>query len=80
VSAAGEAASRRWEYRFGVETAGGADPAMTMLIGVLGWPTLVFTFTAAQFAAFKKSLEKHGIELTGVSRLPSWDEPREGED
>jgi len=59
--------SRRWDYTFGLSAAG-ADPAMALLMSVMDWPTLTMTFSLSQFAAFKKSLERHGIELTGVSR------------
>lgn len=61
-------AGRRWDYAFGVQADAGAEPAMVLLMAVLDWPSLTMTFSVAQFAAFKKGLEKHGIELTGVTR------------
>ena len=63
-------ASRRWDYSFGVGSAEGADPAVVLLMSVLDWPSLTMTFTVAQFAAFGKGLEKHGVELTEVVRRP----------
>jgi hypothetical protein len=61
-------ASERWDYSFGVDTAPDADPAMIVLMGVLDWPDLTLTLSVAQFAAFKKGLSNHGVELTGVTR------------
>jgi hypothetical protein len=63
-----EIASQRWDYAFEVQTADGADRAVALLLGVLDWPTLTMTFSVAQFAAFRKGLEKHGVELAGVTR------------
>jgi hypothetical protein len=61
-------AGQRWDYGFEVEGADEADPAVTLLLGVLGWPSLTMTFSVAQFASFKEGLGKHGIELAGVTR------------
>jgi hypothetical protein len=61
-------ASQRWDYAFEVQTADEADPAIVLLLGVLDWPSLNMTFSVAQFAAFNRGLEKHGIELTEVTR------------
>jgi hypothetical protein len=63
-------ASGNWDYTFGVSAVFGADPAMVMLMAVIGWPTLAFTFSVAAFAAFKEGLAEHGVELTGVTRRP----------
>lgn len=70
-------ASRRWDYSFGVGSAENADPAVVLLTAILGWPTLTMTLSVAGFAAFRKGLEKSGVELTEVTRRPH---PEEGKD
>lgn len=62
------AVGARWDYEFEVEAADDADPAMVLLMGVLDWPSVTLTLGVAQFAAFKKGLERHGIELARVTR------------
>lgn len=62
-----------WEYSFAVEPADGAEPALVILCGLM-WPgRITMTFRIAQFAAFKKGLERHGLEMSAVTRKPTTD-------
>lgn len=63
-----------FDYIFSLETSVEAEPALTLLLSGYWAPGRIrVTFRPAQFAAFKKGLEKVGIELRGVTRVPHLD-------
>jgi hypothetical protein len=67
-------ASGPWDYTFGVQAAPEADRALYVLLaGHWMADRITITFRPAQFAGFKKGLEKSGVELLGVTRVPHQD-------